>query len=255
MSSHDFANQLENFRQEAELIAQLVYGDFAVNQAALESETALAALNDTPRFWNLWSYATQIASYMAIGRVFDLKAKYTLEALLDSFEKNLSEFQTPALRARKDPLNLNPPWLDRYLAEAYYPTHADVQRLRKIASRRRQIYDRMIKPARHKYFAHREKHHEDEVRDLFGRGTIQELWLLATFLLQFHFALFQLFLNGRKPVLRRVPYSMRTLYKNKAGNNLPHYKLIGEVKELMRRVIAAAPNNSLGDLPKVDGRH
>ncbi|WP_369942889.1 hypothetical protein [Xanthomonas medicagonis] len=249
MSHRDFSNQLESFRQESEVVAQLVYGDFAVNQAALDSNEVFAAMNETPRLWNLWAYATQVASFMALGRLFDMKSSYSLDALLDSMQKNIHDFQENGLRARKDPKGENPAWLDSYLAEAYYPTYDDVKRLRKMVDRRRAIYDRMIKPARHKYFAHREKHEANAVRDLFQRGTIDELWLLTSFLLQLHDQLFQLYFNGRKPVFRRTPYSIRSVRKRAANSSRPHHKLILEISETMRRIVAGSPSNSFKPNP------
>jgi len=249
MSHKDFSNQLESFRQEAEVVAQLVYGDFAVNQAALDSDDVFAAMNEAPRFWNLWAYATQVSSFMALGRIFDLNSSYSVETLLDSMQKNLQDFQPDGLRSRKDPKGENPVWLDSYPAEAYYPTHDDVKRLRRMVDRRRKIYDRMIKPARHKYFAHREKHQKDAVQDLFQRGTIQELWLLTAFLLQLYDQLFQLYVNGRKPVFRRIPYSIRSLRKQAVSSNQPHHKLIVEISEIMRRTVAGSPNNSFKPTP------
>ena len=89
----DFLVQLENFRHEAYVTAQYLYADMAVQHAASKSKKLLSRLNMSPRFWLAHAAASQEAAYIALGRVFDTKSKYNVNALLDAFEANLSLFQ------------------------------------------------------------------------------------------------------------------------------------------------------------------
>jgi hypothetical protein len=247
MSRHrDFLVQLENFRGEAYISAQYVYSDMAIKYAASISKELLARLNMTPMFWRSYSGASQSAAYVCLGRVFDTKSKFNIDALIDSFESNLQLFSRQALSERKrNRQTSSPPWLQDYLAKAHYPTQKDVVRLRKKVGEYRDLYNRIIKPVRHKYIAHREKEEHQEVQALYSAGKVKELWRLVTFLQALHEALLQQYHNGRKPVLRPRRYSVKTIYDSKRQYSGPHELIIAETKTLMDFLKSAMPNNSL----------
>jgi len=98
----------------------------------------------------------------------------------------------------------------------------------------------MIRPARNKYIAHRERHGQAEMQQLFGRGKLRELWRLTTFLLQLNEALWELLHNGRKPQFRPMRYSIRSIYDSKGSQNSPHEYIVHDVKKLMQ-LIQSAP--------------
>ena len=242
----DFLVQLENFRHEAYVTAQYLYADMAVQHAASMSEKLLSRLNMSPRFWLAHAAASQEAAYVALGRVFDTTSKYNINALLDAFESNLSLFQLPALATRKrDGKATDPPWLKEYLAKAYYPTAKDAARLRAKVADYRAIYERAIKPARHKYIAHREKEEPSDVQALFAGGKVHELWRMVTFLHVLHTALWEQYHNGRKPVLRARRFSVKTIYDAKSQSSAPHEAVIADTKKLMEFVATATPNPSI----------
>jgi hypothetical protein len=184
MSAHrEFTNQLENFKHEADVAAQYLYSDMAVQHAASKSKKLLGRLNMTPTFWLTHTAGMQVAAYVAIGRVFDTKSRYNINSLLDAFESSPNDFSREALTARKrEGRSEDPEWLSEYLEKSHYPTKRDVERLRSKVAEYREIYDRAVKPARHKYIAHREKKDRVEVKALFAGGKVQELWRLVTFL-------------------------------------------------------------------------
>ena len=84
---YSFLRQLENLKQESEVIATYVYAEMSIQHAASKSRKLLSRMNMTPTFWNACYAAFQSAAYIAIGRVFDLKSPYNLEALLTSMER------------------------------------------------------------------------------------------------------------------------------------------------------------------------
>lgn len=251
MTGHrSFEIQLENFRHEAYVSARFVYADMAIKHAASKSPVLLRRLNDTPMFWLLCGAALEAASYMALGRIFDTKSDYTLESLLDSMEANLCIFQAPALAERKrDGKAEEPEWLTDYLQKAHYPTTRDVASLRKKVEPYRAIYERAIKPARHKYFAHRDKQGHEEVKALFASGSARDLWLLTTFLAQLHDQLCQLLYNGRKPRFHQQRYSIRSIFDNPNGSSRPQERIVREVRSLMEFIESATLNNSFKPKP------
>lgn len=242
-SKRSFLDQLENFRREAYVAAQYLYSEMAVQHAASKSSRLLNRLNRTPRFWLTHGAACQEAAYLTLGRVFDTKSDFNVDALLNAFESNLLSFSREALSQRKrDGKAEEPSWLPEYLASAYYPTVKDVARLRLKVAEYRAVYDRAVKPARHKYIAHREKVDHAEVQQLFGGGKVKELWRLVTFLYSLYECLWNQYHNGRKAVLRPGRYSVKAIFGSKHHGSAPHEAVVAETKELMAFIENATPN-------------
>lgn len=233
-SKRSFLDQLENFRREAYVAAQYLYSGMAVQHAASKSSRLLNRLNRTPRFWLTHGAACQEAAYLTLGRVFDTKSDFNVHALLNAFESNLSSFSREALSERKrDGKSAEPSWLPDYLASAYYPTVKDVARVRLKVVEYCAVYDRAVKPARHKYIAHREKVDHADVQQLFGEGKVKELWRLVTFLFSLYECLWNQYHNGRKAVLRPGRYSVKVIFDSKHHGSAPHEAVVAETKELM----------------------
>ena len=239
--NREFLVQLENFHHETYIASQYLYAGMAVQHAASKSSALLDRLNESPGFWSVQMAATQTAAYITLGRIFDTTSKYNVDALLDSFEANLRLFSRNSLEARKSVGCLSRPgWLDAYLIKAHYPNAVDVARLRTHVKRHREFYDRAVKPVRHKHLAHREKQEISEVQELYGRGTVKELWKTVTFLLALHEALLQQHMNGRKPILKPLRHSVKVIYDNDNDNDNgrtgPHEVIVRETRSLMNRL-------------------
>lgn len=236
--SRHFLVQMESFRNEATLAAQYIYADMAIEQTASESNKLLNRLNRTPNFWLAVSAALQTSGFVALGRIFDKTSAYNVERLLDAFEVDLHLFQRDALAERKrEGRSDDPPWLEEYLAEAYYPTGKDIVVLRAKVNNYRDVFERVIKPARNKYFAHREKHGKEDIAELFAGAKVKDLWNLVTFLLQLEETLTQMYLNGRKPTFRRIRYSPRAMLKSKeVDRGSAHEMIVQQVKQVMAMI-------------------
>lgn len=237
-----FERQLKNLAQEADAVASYVFAEMTIHHAASKSKVLLSRLNNSPRFWNSCLAAFQSAAYISLSRVFDLKSPYNLEALFVSMERNLSQFNRVALEARKrEGRATDRPWLKRYLDEAYYPTQVDVSRLRKKVDEYRRIYDRAIMPVRHQYLAHRQAHDENKVQGLYAQGKVDEILRLSTFLLRLHTCLWELFHNGRKPVLRQVRHSVKSIYQSDTTRKGAHEYVVRDTKDLLHFLEMATP--------------
>jgi hypothetical protein len=245
----NFQTQLQNFGHEAKVAAQYLYAEMAIQHAASKSKKLLNRLNNSPMFWLACGASLQSAAYISLGRMFDVNSKYNVNALLDSMEASLHIFQREALAVRKQAgAKLDPKQLQTYLDRAYFPTVADVTRLRKMLAKYRAIYDRVIRPARNKYLAHREKQGQLEIEALFASGTVQELWRLATFLLQLEKILWEQLNNGRKPLFRSSRHSVKSMYDAPRQGNKAHELMVADVKRLMKFMESA----ELGRLPTSD---
>lgn len=241
MNHKRFESQLENLRRESNVVACYVYAELAINYRAGKSRRLLQRLNETPTFWKVVASALQTSAYISLSRVFDDKAKFTLEGLLRAFERDIGAFQRDALRVRKwNGTGEKPEWLDGYLDEAYYPTLKDVERVRAKVGRFRQLYESAIKDARNQYLAHRQEADHVAVAELFGKGEITEICRLSIFLLDLHDALNELYVNGRIPRFPPIRTSLDMLFhslsrKQKSGASWrSHERIAADVNKLMR---------------------
>lgn len=209
----DFAAELELFRTEAESAIQFFYAWDATHAVASTSPKVRRLLNEAPLFWNTSLGALQTSTLVALGRVFDPNPdNHSVTRLLASAHANLSIFSKQALADRKRAQSANADeWLPEYLTTAYEPTGDDFRRLKKHLSARRKIYEEKYRPLRHKVFAHRGVATRDEVADLFAKTNIRELQQLLVFLRRLHQALWELYFNGRKPILRPSRYSVQRM--------------------------------------------
>lgn len=207
----DFERELEIFRKEVEEGTQFFYADLAVHGAARRSRQVSEFLNRAPLFWNTCLGALQTGVFVALGRIFDQRTAHNLYKVLSIAQKHPQIFSKAELGRRKQGNNTSPEWLPAYLLDVYEPTPMDFRRLKSHVRKRRRIYESNYRDLRNKVFAHNAASDDAEVAVLFGKTDIRELQQLFAFLLSLHEALWQLFFNGRKPVLRPLRYSVKRM--------------------------------------------
>lgn len=227
-----FARELNIFRTETEQATQFYFALLAINDVARDDKMVRALLNRTALFWNTCAGALQTSAFIALGRVFDQKSAHNVDKVLRIAQDNPQVFSKAALARRlerTDPKGSS--WIDEFVQDAYQPTPKDFRRLRTYVREWRRIYDANYRDVRHKFFAHKETAEEAEVAELFMKGTNLELQRMFRFLGQLHRALWQLFFNGRKPVLRPARYSVARMRKKPA---LPSYSGVGIQEHITR---------------------
>ena len=238
-----FESELEVFRSEVQAGTQCFYAYLAVHAVAADHKSVHRLLNQAPLFWNTCLGALQTAAFVALGRVFDQDPRsHNLDRLLRIAQENPKMFSKEALARRKQGANPEPPeWLDNYLQDAYVPTKSDFLRIRAHVTKKRKIYDKCYRHLRNKVFAHKEVTEQEEVSALFARTNIRELQRLFTFLDSLHGALWQLFINGQKPVLRPLRYSvkqMRALPSPAERRNSVQERITFEAEQFLRNCLA-----------------
>src|SRR5947209_5308569 len=237
-----FLHELEVFRTEEESATQFFYAYLAVHAVAYEKEDIRDLLNTAPLFWNTCLAALQTSTFIALGRIFDQKSPHNLDRVLRIAQDNPQIFSKAALARRKQGGNTKRPhWLDEYLRNVYEPTPKDFRRLRTYVNRRRRIYVANYRDVRHKYFAHKEVSDPTEIALLFSKGNNKELQQLFAFLGSLYDALWELFFNGRKPVLRPKRYSVSRI-RNRPS---PPYrrgsvqeKILDEAEQFLLKALA-----------------
>jgi hypothetical protein len=232
-----FERELEIFRTEAESGAQFFYAYLTVHAVATDHKTVHNLLNQSPLFWNTCLAALQTASIMALGRIFDQKSNHNLATLLRITQDHPEIFSKLALARRRQGNEPEPPsWLASYLEGTYEPTPIDFRRIRGHVRKRRRIYENNYRDIRHKWFAHKEVSDQAEIAVLFGKTNIRELQRLFAFLGSLYEALWELFFNGRKPLLRPLRYSVKRIRDLPMAAMRPqgvHEKITHEVEHFL----------------------
>ena len=237
-----FERELELFRQECEGAAQFFFGYLAVHEVAKRRESVFRLLNRNALFWNTATGAMQTAAIIAVGRVFDQGSPHNIDRVLKLAQDNPSMFSRASLGRRKQgDASEAPPWLEDFLDGAYVPDPSDFRRLRVHVKKRRRIYEANYRELRHKIYAHRVVADDSEAAPIVAKTNVRELERLLLFLLRFYESMWHLFMNGNKPALRRLRYSV-----NATGRlSLPrtsaagvHRRMVHEVEEVLVRAAA-----------------
>ena len=253
-----FERELDVFLTEAEAGTQFFYAHLAVHAVAADHRPVDKLLNQAPLFWNTCLGALQTAAFIALGRVCDQDSAHNLDRVLRIAQDNPQIFSKGALGRRKQGNNPEPPaWLDEYLRDAYEPTPMDFRRIRAHIQKRRKIYESNYRDLRRKVFAHKELLEGVETAALWGKTNIRELQRLFAFLRSLHEALWQLFFNGRKPVLRPSRYSvkrMRDLPSPAMRGKPVQERITHEAEQFLTSASREKPHVSPGKKPAGAGR-
>jgi len=209
-----FEAELELYCREVDSAIQCFYASLALNGYAFKSKAALAALNDTPLFWNTVKGSLQASTWVILGRIFDQKSPHNVDKLLQLAQRDSSMFAKRALADRKRGASANADeWLPEYLKGVHEPTADELRRLRKHVARNRRVYEDRYKAIRDKIHAHKEITDAAEVDKLFAKTRIREVETLLVFLKKLYLTLWEMYFNGFKPVLRPLPYSTLRMLK------------------------------------------
>jgi hypothetical protein len=150
-----------------------------------------------------------------------------LERTLREAVQNPRIFSRTALAKRKAQQSSDATRINDYARDAYVPSAADFQRLQRYAQAKRLVYEKAYKKIRHKIFAHSGVVSRQRSDELFAKTNISELQRLVLSLSELHETLWQLYINGRKPTIRRSEYSVSSL-RLRASRNDHHVPLVQE---------------------------
>jgi hypothetical protein len=241
---------LEVFRTEESAASQFSYAFLTVHAVAGDVPAVFKLLNTAPLFWNTNLGGLQTAMFVTLGRIFDQKSTHNIDRVLKIAQDNPQIFSKAALGDRKRKASPNRiDWLPNYLRHAYVPKPSDFRRLRKLVRRYRKIYEDKYRDLRHKVFAHKSISDRASVDALFTRTKIRELQQMLVFLDSLYEAMFQLFVNGRNPVLRKRRYSVQRMraQPSSAGlGNSVQERLTHEVERFLRTAAGEAPLSGTG---------
>lgn len=209
-SEHD----LEVFRTEVESAIQFFYCYRAINSELSDSKNKIKFVNETPLFWKTNIGSLQVSFFITLGRIFDTTSKHNASNLLKTARKHQSIFSKASLKSRKEAGSANAhEWITDYMKDVYVPEDSDFHRLEEYIEKYSNLYDANYRKIRNKIFAHQEFSKPKQREKLFKKTNIKELEKILVFLKKLYLALWELYANGRKPKLRPLSFSFKSLKK------------------------------------------
>jgi len=239
-----FIHELEVFRTETQSGTQFFYAYLTIESVIRENRDVLKAVNESPLFWNTIISSLQNAAFITLGRIFDRSSVHNIKKLIDLAKNNKEIFSKQAIAKRKKQGSSNADeWLPEYLKEVHEPTKKDFQRLEKHIEKYRNIYDKNYRTIRNKIYAHKVLSKEHKVEKLFKRTKIRELENIFVFLNKLYEAMWELLNNGRKPILRSMPYSVRSIKQKKLTKwqrRTVQQMIVSETQEFFMSIVKKA---------------
>ena len=233
-----FDEELDIFRREVEAGMQFFYAWLGINGVA-KDKAIENALNESSLFWLTVIGALQQSTFITLGRLFDQQSPHNVDTILRMAQQNPAMFSRAALGERKKASAPNwKEWLDDYLGRTYEPTPDDFRRLRKHVKKWRSLYEAKYRDLRRKVHAHKEIVDRGQVQALYAKTRIREVEHMLVFLKKLQLALWELFHNGRKPVLKPMPYAANRMLAgartaSRSGEHV-HRRIIEQARETLQ---------------------
>ena len=186
--------------------------------------------------WTTIAASLQMSALISIHRIFNNRAPHNVDSLLRVAETHSAIFSKQALRRRKQGnAQSEPDWLDEYLQDVYEPTAQDFQRMHAHVTKYKLLYASNYAGLRNKIYAHTVASAPQDIEALVARTNIRAMQQMFVFPLKLYEALWQLYHNGRKPLLRPRRYSaahIATSFPSGAGGDV-HVRISKQVTEVL----------------------
>ena len=198
-----FREELAICQDEVDKCNQFFYTFMAIHGEYGEKKEVKELVDPRPLFWRTVLGSLQEAMFIALGRVFNDGSTHSLYSLKTQAKACPQMFTREALSRRKLALNLTDydKWLPQFIEEAHVPAEADFDYLRGQLATHRKIYNDKLLRIRDKWFAHREIGDKRLANELFAKTEVAELESMMTFITRYQHAFFDLFENGRRPLI------------------------------------------------------
>ncbi len=202
---NSFLKELNFFRNETESLVRYVYSHGALNDVILNNKSVRKAVNNNPAFWNSVLYSFTDAMFIALGRIFDEEnkegKKSTIHTFFRSIDSNKVIFTKQAFSKRWEASHQNMlDYKDKYMLDVYEMKVEDWRKFRKLKSSLASDYKKFYRPIRDS-IAHRLLTDNDEIRLVMGKVQVRDMEKFCTKLRNLHEALWQLYHNGRGPIV------------------------------------------------------
>jgi hypothetical protein len=95
-----FVDELKIFQVEEAAAQQYFFGYLTVTQMAVENSEFLELVHTYPWFWITAHHAMFMATFVALGRIFDQDTPHNVDALMSAVSAQIKEFSVDTLKAR-----------------------------------------------------------------------------------------------------------------------------------------------------------
>ena len=242
-----FAEALKIFETQVAETTQLWFAAATMNEVAKRDTDTLNALNLTPSFWITVRVAMESQAILTAAKIFGPRKTnpYNIDYVFQVVrETRAAVFSKDALEARKRQGSSNAPeWIVEYMKGVYVPTARDVNRLHELSKRHRRTYETQYADVRNLHIAHDVLVDANARWVMFQKTRIRDFEKLIVFLNQLHDLLRDMYLNGRRPALRPMPYSVRSLVTKKLKHLREHANqehIVAETRICMSLITQAA---------------
>ena len=199
---NDFEEHLRIYNDEVFSTTHSFFTHLYFHQVASTSNSYLIHLNKNPYFWNTVLHSLQLTFIISLGRIFDNAPNaYSVSKLINYCSLNIRIFSKQELRIRKCGGKKEPKWLEGYLSNAYEPKSTDFRQIKNKLKELRRIYDPGLLNIRNKIFAHKIEVDKVVIENMFSQNQIDTIEKLIDSLNDIYQILWQLYHNGRKPIL------------------------------------------------------
>jgi hypothetical protein len=217
-----FEDALKIFEMQAGEATQFWYAASAMSEVANVSPATLNALNFTPTFWITARAAMEYQAIASVGKVFGPRKRnpYNIDSLFQVLSETLSVFSRESLIARRRRMSANAAeWLPQFMEHVHVPSSDDIRALQRVSRPHRRVYETQWKQVRDEHVAHSATVDSRSRWEMFQKTRIGDLEELIGFLNQLHAALWQMYYDGRRPILEVLPTcSVRDLVATKLGD-------------------------------------
>jgi hypothetical protein len=235
----EFEERLEHFERDSKHCAIFGYVGRALDYVAGSDPDITGRLNEHGLFWVAVVGALQAATFVSLGRVFDKgRDKYSAHALLQCAETNPGIFSRAALQARRLRAGHDPQAVVVVVSRAFEPTRDSFRSLREELALHQEFFDDYVAPIRHSVFAHTGRLQPGERDKLFANLRVRHLEELLVFPLRMHKALWELYHNGREPVLEDAPRQIAEVLASLDGSssNWEHQEFVEDAAAFLRQL-------------------
>jgi hypothetical protein len=177
-----FLSELTIFHEEQAIAQRYFFGYLTIRGKAAKDKELLDVINLNPWFWITVDHSLLLATFIALGRIFDQDSPHNIDKLLSAVSADLKGFSHAALKARLLAKGRSADEAAAHVKHAHELTAKGVRALKNEVKKWRRIYRENYKDIRHKVFAHREVSDFDEIKALFAKTKVEELKKLFHFL-------------------------------------------------------------------------
>lgn len=180
------------------------YAGKAIHTYASESRDNLQRLNAHATFWMTTLHGLQVASFMALSRLFDGGTDtHTIDKFMAHTVAHPEFFSREAVDARrmKEAGGIRPDYLDEYVRRVWVPGSDDLRDIARTIRPYRKKWRTDYVPIRDQIFAHSIVIDRQGVSDLFSRTLIADLEDILQGLYNLLEIMNELWINGRHPNL------------------------------------------------------